>query len=259
MKDLLNQFKTDKMEVKIFSSRDSMGIRAAEEIADKVDDLLNKKNEIRMIFAAAPSQNEMLAGLRKHQDIDWSRVIAFHMDEYIGIDPDAPQAFGQFLRERLFDELPFKEIHYIDPQAEDPEKEAARYEELLNKYPVDICCMGIGENGHIAFNDPHIADFNDPQLVKIVELDEVSRQQQVNDGCFASLDAVPETAITLTIPALTNADHCFIVVPADSKQNAVYNTIKGPVNTDCPATILRKHDNAILYLDRDSAGKLDLT
>lgn len=146
------------------------------------------------------------------------------MDEYIGLAADAPQGFGNFLRGRLFGRLPFGQVFYLDGQAADPQAECARYSALLAEYPVDIVCLGIGENGHIAFNDPHVARFDDPVRVKVVDLDDKCRRQQVHDGCFASLGQVPTHALTLTIPALTAASGMYCIVPAQTKARAVHDT-----------------------------------
>ena len=208
-----------------------------------------------MIFAAAPSQNEVLEGLVA-SDVDWTKVRAFHMDEYIGLDPDAPQGFGNFLRDRIFGKLPFKEVYYLAAYGKDADQICAQYSILLENNPPDVVMMGIGENGHIAFNDPPVADFNDPKKVKIVDLDEICRNQQVNDGCFASIDLVPKQAVTLTVPTLFEADHLFCTVPAPTKANAVYEMINGTIDEHCPATILRRHSDAHLYLEPDSAAKL---
>ena len=180
------------------------------------------------------------------------------MDEYIGLDKDAPQGFGKYLRDRLFDQVPFKSVNCIDCTAVDPEAEGERYSQVLRDNPTDIVCLGIGENGHIAFNDPPVADFNDPKLVKIVELDPVCRQQQVNDGCFATLSDVPTHALTLTVPALVRAPYAVCVVPATTKAQAVHDTLcNDEISEKCPATILRRHDNATLYIEPNSASLLD--
>jgi len=249
-------FKKDKLEVKIYDTRDAMGKGAADDIAAAIKKLLAEKEEINMIFAAAPSQNDMLAHLCATDGIEWERINAFHMDEYIGLNPDAPQCFSNFLKRYIFDLKPFKTVNLIDASATDAEKESARYTKLLEDHPVDIVCMGIGENGHIAFNDPHVADFNDPKLVKAVSLDEVCRMQQVNDGCFAKIDDVPKFAMTLTVPALMKASYNFCVVPASTKANAVKNTVESEISEKCPATILRQKDNAVLYCDADSSALL---
>lgn len=239
------------------SDRDSMGAVAAHDAAERIRALLAEKDEINIIFAAAPSQNETLAHLIAEEGIDWTRVNAFHMDEYIGLAPDAPQGFGNFLYEHIFRHLPFRSVNYLSPDPDDPESSCERYSELLRRFPTDIVMMGIGENGHIAFNDPPVADFNDGKLVKIVALDPVCRQQQVNDGCFATLDLVPTHALTLTVPALTKAGALFCTVPAPTKADAVYATVNNAeCNETCPATVMRLHDNAVMYLEPDSAAKL---
>ena len=252
----MKQFNADALQVRIYDSRDAMGRAAAADIKDRILKLLETKAQINMIFAAAPSQNEVLAALAEDTDIPWKRVNAYHMDEYIGLAADAPQGFGNFLREHLFDRAPFATVSCIDSTAADPEKECLRYEKLLKDNPVDIVVMGIGENGHIAFNDPPVADFNDSKLVKTVELDPVCRRQQVNDGCFAELSLVPTHAITLTVPALVATEDLFCIVPAPSKARAVAETVKGSIDEHCPASILRKKPGAVLYLDPDSASLL---
>ncbi len=242
--------------VKKAATRADMGKLAAADCAEMLRALLTVKDTVSMIFAAAPSQNETLAALMEEPGIDWTRVIAFHMDEYVGLANDHPQSFGTYLREHVFAKLPFKEIHYIHGDAADPAEECARYGKLLSDNPVDIVCLGIGENGHIAFNDPGVADFNDPAPVKLAELDDVCRMQQVHDGCFPTMDDVPTHAFTLTIPSLTRAKHLFCSVPAATKAEAVYRTCFEEISENCPATIMRKHPHAVLYCDGDSGAKL---
>lgn len=252
----MTEFVKDKLAVKIFNTRDEMGMQAATDVAACIKKLLSEKEEINMIFAAAPSQNDMLLHICSDPEIEWERINAFHMDEYVGLDKDAPQGFGNFLNDKIFSKKPFKSVNFIRCDAPDAEAECERYSALLKANPTDIVCMGIGENGHIAFNDPHVAEFDDKKVVKTVELDEVCRMQQVNDGCFQKLDDVPKQALTLTIPTLTSGKYLFCVVPAPTKANAVKNTVEGEITPDCPASILRKHDNAILYCDSDSAALL---
>ena len=249
-------FKVDNLTVKVYDSRTDMGKSAAKEIADAILTLLSKKEEINMIFAAAPSQNEVLAQLASNQDIDFSRINAFHMDEYIGLPKDAPQGFGNFLCDHLFNKCKFQSVHLINGLAEDIDAECKRYGDLLKQNRADIVCMGIGENGHIAFNDPPVADFNDPQIIKEVTLEEKCRKQQVHDGCFTKLSDVPKTALTLTIPALRDAKYHFCIVPAKTKAQAVYDTLNGPISESCPASILRRSKSAVLYLDTDSSALL---
>lgn len=252
----MKKFFKDKLEVKIYRSREEMGKAAAKDIAAKIRELLAEKGEINMIFAAAPSQNDVLKALVEDKTIEWNRINAYHMDEYIGLDKDAPQGFGNFLKAHIFGLVSFKSVNYIDITAEDPEKEAERYGKLLKDNPTDIVVMGIGENGHIAFNDPDVADFNDKRVVKPVKLDEICRNQQVNDGCFESIEKVPTHAMTLTVPTLGSASWLFCIVPAETKAKAVYETLNGNIDEHCPASILRTRDNAKLYLDEKSSALL---
>ena len=252
----MKSFNKDNLKVNIYSSRDEMGAAAAADVKAAILRALADKEMINMIFAAAPSQNEVLANLANDKEIPWERVNAFHMDEYIGLDKDAPQGFGNFLRDHIFGIAPFASVNYIRIDAPDAEEECERYSQLLAANPVDIVVLGIGENGHIAFNDPPFADFNDTKLVKTVKLDEVCRNQQVNDGCFAKIDDVPTHALTLTVPALMSGKELYCIVPAKTKANAVRATLMGEITPECPASALRTHSAATLYLDPDSASLL---
>lgn len=252
---ILKEFQTDSLHTKIFDTRKNMGNAAGKDIAKTIRTLLSKKDEINMIFAAAPSQNETLEALINEDGIDWSRINAFHMDEYIGLREDAPQRFGKYLNDHIFSQVSFKTVNYINGSAADIEKECIRYASLLNTHPIDIVCLGIGENAHIAFNDPGVADFCDKFVIKSVELDEICRNQQVNDGCFDTIGAVPTHALSLTIPTLVSADYMFCSVPASTKAEAAYKTVNNAITEDVPATIMRTHKNAIMYLDSES-GKL---
>lgn len=247
-------FKQDQLEIIVANNRTELGTQAADMIAARMRILLSEQDTINMIFAAAPSQNETLAGLLKANDIDWSRINAFHMDEYVGLPADASQAFGTFLKERLFSKLPFRSVNYINGNASNPTEECARYAALLQQYQPDIVCMGIGENTHVAFNDPHTANLHDEQLIKTVTLDEVCRQQQVNDGCFDTLNAVPQTAITLTVPALMQGRYVYCMVPGPTKAKAVALTLREPVSNQYPSTALKKHQAGVLFIDKESAA-----
>jgi glucosamine-6-phosphate deaminase len=247
----------NKLRVRKFPSREALGQAAATAVAETIIALLKEKETVNIIFAAAPSQNEMLDALVKKEGIDWTRVNAFHMDEYIGLPAFAEQTFGTYLKNRIFSLLPFRQVYYLNGAADNLETELKRYEDLLQHYPTDIVCMGIGENGHLAFNDPPVADFDDPKLVKRVELEDRCRQQQVNDGCFATLDEVPEYALTLTIPALLKAAYVCCCVPGIKKAQAVYDTLHEEMNERFPSTILRAHPNATLYIDEQSGQLLD--
>ncbi|MWV45910.1 glucosamine-6-phosphate deaminase [Paenibacillus sp. HJL G12] len=241
----------ERLQIRQYAGRDELGRAAAEDVAEAIREKLKAQGAVRMVFAAAPSQNEFIHDLVQAQGIDWQRVTAFHMDEYIGLDPGAPQRFSHFLATRLFNRVNPGVIHVMNGSAE-PQQECDRYAALLRTAPLDIVCLGIGENGHIAFNDPPVADFNDPSTVKRVQLDEECRQQQVNDGCFERLELVPEYALTMTVPALISAEKLFCIVPGAAKRNAVKDVLKGPVSPTCPASILRTHADCRLYLDRES-------
>jgi len=248
--------KVDKLEVEIYPDRLSMGSAAADMVCGQIIQLLKKQEFVNMIFAAAPSQNEFLKSLIGRTDVDWECINAFHMDEYIGLPENDPALFSSFLKRHLFERLPFHTVNYINGNAPDAQAECERYTDMLVKHPPDIVCMGIGENGHIAFNDPPVADFNDPMMVKVVELDAECRQQQVNDGCFPGLNEVPTHAITLTIPALTACKYIFCIVPGKNKAKAVYNTLNNGINEQCPASVLRRRPRAILFLDNESSSLL---
>jgi len=250
------------LNARVYPTRALMGAAAAEDCAAALHAILASTGRCRALFAAAPSQNELLAGLTPARGIDWTSVEPFHMDEYLGLGPGAPQRFGAYLDEHLFGKLPFGTVHYMLPDAAPPigdgpataaEVAAARYAALFAATPIDLVCLGVGENGHLAFNDPHVADFDDPLLLKVVELDAACRRQQVNDGCFPSFESVPTRALTLTIPALMGGRRLFCVVPGASKARAVRDLLAGPISTTCPASVLRRHPDCTLYLDRESA------
>lgn len=252
----MRNLRVDDLSVEIYENRALMGEAAAKDIREKIIELLKVKEQINIIFAAAPSQNDVLASLVADSEIEWERINAFHMDEYIGLPAGAPQAFGNFLCEHIFDLVNFKSVNLIDATAKDPEKEAKRYSQVLADNPTDIVIMGIGENGHIAFNDPPVADFCDKFAVKPVKLDDICRNQQVNDGCFSDISEVPTHAMTLTVPTLFGVPNVFCIVPAATKAKAVHETLNGSIDEHCPATILRRHKCAKLYLDSDSSALL---
>ena len=264
---LIRKGKAGRLSVEIYENRAALGKAAASDVADAIEQVIAEKGFCSVIFAAAPSQNEFLAALceedlRLGGKIDFSKVHAYHMDEYVGLSEDAPQGFGNFLRRGIFEKVPFGKVEYLRANREYVPDEAAvaaeteRYSRLLEEDPVDLVFLGIGENGHIAFNDPHVARFDDPDLVKLVSLDERCRMQQVHDGCFRSIDEVPTHALTLTVPALARAKELFCMVPAATKEEAVGLTVLGEIREKVPATIMRMHPHATLYVDRDSGRKL---
>ncbi len=255
---MFQSFKKDNLTVNIYSSRKELGLAAACEAGNKIKELLLAQPVVNIIFAAAPSQNEFLENLISQEGIDWKRINAFHMDEYIGLPASAPQGFGNFLKERIFDRKPFRSVNYLNGLCNSKDAECTRYSKLLTENSTDIVCMGIGENGHIAFNDPHVADFKDKAQVKVVELDGLCRQQQVNEGCFTSINEVPTHALTVTIPSLLKAKYIFCMVPGSNKALAVANTIEMKIAERYPSTVLRNHWAAILYLDTESASQINV-
>jgi glucosamine-6-phosphate deaminase len=238
------------LDVRVFPDRDSMGQAAGREAAERVRRALGERSKASVVFAAAPSQTEMLGELASDSTIDWSRVVALQMDEYVGLPRAAPQSFGRYLEETLFARVRPGEVHLMDG-ANDPGEEASRYAALFAD-GIDVCCMGIGENGHLAFNEPGAADFKDPEPVRLVELEHASRAQQVRDGCFPSLDDVPHRALTLTMPPLLAAQQVVCTVPGAAKRDAVARTLWGPVGSECPASALQHHPDAVLFLDLES-------
>ncbi len=233
-----------------------MGAAAAAVVAGEIRRLIETRGRAVGIFASAPSQNEFLLALVAAPGIDWSRVIGFHLDEYLGMDYRAPQSFRRFLIDRLVDKVTFGEFHGLRGEAEDAAAECHRYADLLAADRPDFAVLGIGENGHLAFIDPPFCDFDDPQPVKVVDLDEVCRAQQVNDGAFSAIEDVPRRALSLTIPTIMARPKLFAIVPGPAKRQAIKSTIAGPVATTCPASILRRHPDAHLFIDSDSAELL---
>ena len=249
---ILKEMKADRLSVYVYDTRENMGKRVAADFSEYIKALLKTKDTVNVIFAAAPSQSDFLSSLAEIKGIAWDRVNAFHMDEYVGMGIEDEQSFARFVKMNVADRLNVGKFYPINGKAEDIQKECERYTKLLRDNKPDIVCLGIGENGHIAFNDPWEADFWDDKDVKTVKLDETCRQQQVNDKCFPDIDSVPKYAMTLTVPTLMRAGAMFCTVPAATKANAVMNTIFSGINEDCPATALRLHKNAKFYCDKDS-------
>jgi glucosamine-6-phosphate deaminase len=227
-----------------------LGRRAGAHAARTLHAALRERGCARVMLAAAPSQSTTLATLAESEDIDWSVVQLFHMDEYVGLPADAPQGFASWLTSHFVRHVPGARFHPITP-GDDPEAESRRYEALLGAAPFDLVLLGLGVNGHLAFNDPP-ADFTDPRGVRVVSLDPASRRQQVDEGHFATLEHVPSAAVTVTIPRLLNASCVIASVPGQAKRTAVAETLAEPVGPTHPGTALRTHPNATLYLDAES-------
>jgi glucosamine-6-phosphate deaminase len=251
-----SSFLRGRLEVRIHETRAAMGTAAAALVSARLQDSVARAGRVAVIFASAPSQNEFLAALRADSAIDWRRVTAFHLDEYVGIRPSHPASFRRFLRDRLFDHVPVCAFHELSGEAPDLAAECSRYAALLGSEGPTLAILGIGENGHLAFIDPPVCDFRDPTEVRTVELDEVCRRQQVHDGSFARLEDVPRTALSLTVPFLLRVPRAVAVVPGPAKTAAIAAALDGPVSTACPASVLRRHPDATLFLDRESAAGL---
>jgi glucosamine-6-phosphate deaminase len=252
----ISEFTVDKLRVSVYEDRAATGRAASFDVAAAIAARQTAAGRANVVFAAAPSQDEFLAGLVSNKGIDWSRVHAYHMDEYLGVEENHSTSFRRYLIEHLFGfvGLDAGRLHLIPgEQTARPLRTCLEYEDVLRGHPTDIVCAGIGENGHLAFNDPPVADFLDPVLVKVVRLDQACREQQVHDDCYATIDEVPTHAYTLTMPALLSAPIVSVVVPGPRKAQAVLATLKGPISESCPASALRRHVGARLYLDRESA------
>ncbi len=244
------------MNIGVYDTRRELGAAAGALAAQAIRDAIARHGRASVVFASAPSQNETLAALVAAGGIDWPRVTAFHMDEYLGASAEAPYSFRRYLREHLLSQAPVGAFHGLDGLASDPEAAARAYAALLAANEPHVCLAGIGENGHLAFNDPPVADFSDPLDVKVVELDLACREQQVADGAFRTLEEVPRRALTLTIPRLFRIPKLIVSVPGARKRAAVQAAVQGEITTACPASILRRHPDAHLFLDRESAAGL---
>ena len=252
----IRRLKVGTLNIEIHPSRRAAGGAAARAIVQEISRLSQRGTKIGVIFAAAASQLDTLRVLIQTEGLPWDRVHGFHMDEYIGIAAEHPASFRHFLREHLTQRVRMKEFFEIDGTAESPQQVCQDYARKLQVANPQLCLLGIGENGHLAFNDPPEADFKDPVDVKVVHLDNECRQQQVAEGWFKSLKEVPELALTLTIPALFRVPKLIASVPGSRKAKIMRRTLEAPISTDCPATILRTHPDATVYLDADSASEL---
>ncbi len=243
------------LRVVVHADRTALGVHAGTYAAGRLRGLLAAHDRARVIFAAAASQLETLAYLGREPGIDWARVDAFHLDEYVGLPAGHPQGFGQWLQDRIWDVVHPGRVERMDgTNPAGPEAEAARYGALLADGGIDLALLGIGENGHVAFNDPHVADFRDPLVVKPVLIDETSRHQQVRDGAFERFEDVPTLALTVTMSALLASRVISLAVPGAQKARAVAATLDGPIATACPSSVLRTHPDATLFLDEAAAS-----
>jgi len=246
----------DQLPVELYASNEELGQAAAKKAQQILSEAIDKKGFANLILATGNSQLTFLKALRSLEGIDWKKVRIFHMDEYIGINPSHPASFPLFLENHFLQFTKPGHFHPIPSETSDMHSACKAYEALIRQHPADLVAMGWGENGHIAFNDPPDAHFDDPHWVKVVELAEESRLQQVGEGHFTSLDEVPKQAITLTIPALLAPLHILCIVPEARKASAVKACLSEPVDESRPGSILRTISHATLLLDQDSASLL---
>lgn len=247
----------DNLMVEIYENRELMGKAAAEAVAAKICELQKEKDEVRIVFASAPSQKEFLEHLSRNPDIDWKKVVAFNQDEWVGVSLEEDHSFGKFIKEKLYDIVHPGKCYFINGM-NDMEEECERFGKLLTEKKIDIICLGVGENGHIAFNEPHEADFNDPKILKTIKLDERCRIQEFNDFNFASIDDVPTHGVTVTIPTILSVENIYTIVPSKRKAEAIKNALEGEITENCPASVLRRANRATLFMDYDAASLLNL-
>ncbi|MBR9999163.1 MAG: glucosamine-6-phosphate deaminase [Cyclobacteriaceae bacterium] len=247
------QMNVDLLRVKIYPDDTSMGHAAADYVEQILVSLIDRKGSASIILATGASQFSFYQALNTKESITWSKVTVFHLDEYAGMTSKHPASFRKYLKERILDHVRPANVYFLQGDAENTEEEVARYEALLKRSAIDLACIGIGENGHIAFNDPPVADFKDSKLVKVVKLDEGCRLQQLGEGWFPTLNDVPTHALSLTVPGIMRADKISCVVPDERKAKAIHQTLYGPISEKCPASILRRHSDCTLFLDELSA------
>ncbi|MEM1134771.1 MAG: glucosamine-6-phosphate deaminase [Bacteroidota bacterium] len=251
----MKAFKKENLTVSVYNNPENMGKTAADFVTQKLREAIVEKGHANLILATGASQFTFLSAL-KQKNIPWGKVTVFHLDEYKGLSDTHPASFRRYLKERILDEVAPAKIYFLNGDASDIALEMSQYEAVLKRKVIDIACIGIGENGHIAFNDPPVADFNDPKLVKLVKLDEACRNQQFEEGWFPSLEDVPKEALTLTVPAIMKSKVISCVVPDKRKAKAVYDALCGEVTTACPASILRRHADTTLFIDKAAASLL---
>ena len=253
---LVRTLKSGKLTVLEYENRDTLGSSASKAISELMRSVIKEKGRVRMVFASAMSQTEFLKCLGEEADIDWTKVYAFHLDEYLDFPSDHEQSFAKFLTDRLFDRVKVAHFYPINSEAPDPEEECRRYGSLLSESPIDIMILGIGESAHLAFIDPPYCDFNDPETFKTTKLDDQSREQMVHDGCFTSFEEVPKQAYTMTVPTCLTGLATIILVPTKLKAQAIKKVVDGPITTQVPASILQEKENSWLLIDRDSGSLL---
>jgi glucosamine-6-phosphate deaminase len=254
----ISSFKLGTLAVEVYEDRKALGQAAAALAANRLRDLAKQHESVAVIFATGDSQRATLHALAAIPDVPWNQIVGFRMDEYVGLRDDHPASFQRYMRENLTSQVQLRHLYEIDGAEANAQKTCREYAELVRSHRPLLCLLGIGENGHLAFNDPGEALFDDPVDVKVVSLDRACRQQQVNEGWFSDPAEVPTKAITLTVPALFRVPELIVSIPGPRKARIVKRTLNDPISTACPATILRRHSNATLFLDVDSAAELTL-
>ncbi len=252
----IKTFQVDALSVRVSKSSRELALDAARLAQSYLQSLIAQQGSASVILATGNSQIQFLEALIDCEGVDWSRITFFHLDEYLGIDAEHPASFRRYLRDRVEKQINPFQFHYIEGDALEPLAECDRYTKLLSAQPIDLCCLGVGGNGHLAFNEPSVADFNDPHSVKLVKLDQSTRQQQVEGSFFPHLEAVPQYALTLTIPMICSAKKILCLAPSERKRHAVYKMLQGEINPNFPASVLRTQEQATLFLDTDSATEL---
>ncbi|MEM9904879.1 MAG: 6-phosphogluconolactonase [Cyanobacteria bacterium P01_D01_bin.44] len=254
---LLEVFDADALTVKVYDAATALAQAAATRVVEQLSQTLITQAQAATVFATGNSQRSLLAYLRAHpQALDWSKVTGFHLDEYLGLGASHPASFQAYLDQRIAQHLPFHGFHYLQGDAVEPLVECERYETLLRSQLLAVALLGIGTNGHLAFNDPAVARFQEARWVKLVKLDRQNRQQQVEGGAFATLGEVPQYAYTLTLSAIFAVQSLVCVAFGENKASIIKRLLQGPITPECPASILRKHSQAALFLDVAAASKL---
>ena len=257
MSNAKKDFRVDSLGVQIYNSEAELALSAASIVQKHLQQILQQKQSAAVLFATGNSQLKFLDALTSSNNIDWSRIICFHLDEYLGISANNSSSFRYYLRERVEKRILPQQFHYIEGDTLEPLKECDRYSKLLTAQPIDLCLLGIGENGHLAFNEPTVADFNDPYIVKLVKLDSVNHQQQVNQGHFPNIESVPKYAFTLSIPIICAAKKIICLAPGKGKAKVVKQLLEANITEEFPASILRKQSQANLLLDTDAASLIN--
>jgi glucosamine-6-phosphate deaminase len=242
------------MTIKIFSSKTALAQAAADHAASTIREAITHRGLARIIAATGASQFDFLEALTKAPDIEWGKVEMFHLDEYVGMSNQAPASFCRYLKERLIDKVGLKKYHLLDG-TKDPAEVIDRVTTEIRRSPIDIAFVGVGENGHLAFNDPP-ADFDTEEVYVVVNLDEDCRRQQLGEGWFPTLADVPQRAISMTIQQIMKADEILCIAPDRRKAAAIKACFSGEVSPMAPASILQRHPNATIYLDKESSALL---